>query len=234
VASTAAFHLNDGPHVAVAGKVLVVDDDDDLRTMLCELLVSEGYDICQAGNGREALAVAARVGSDVVLLDVHLPGLHGYEVCRRLRIAHGYRMAIVFLSGSRTEAFDRIAGLEAGGDDYMTKPFDPGELLARVAAQMRRLRSTGTEVGGAAPSPLTPRQEEVVLLLSRGADVPLIASELFISPATVRKHIERVHRVLGVRNRAELVSWAHSSGFLEQLPLRGRAGGTRDGSNGRS
>lgn len=191
---------------------MVVEDNDTLRSDICELLRDEGYTVADAADGRSALGVAAREQPDVVTLDVNMPGLHGYEVCRRLRNAYGYRIAIIFLSGSRTESFDRIAGLEAGGDDYMTKPFDPGELLARIAAQVRRLRSTDQGPSGEA-SRLTPRQEEIVVLLTGGAPVSKIAAELFISPATVRKHIERIHKVLGVRNRAELVAWAHSAGL---------------------
>ena len=118
---------------------MVVEDNDTLRSDICELLRDEGYTVADAADGRSALGVAAREQPDVVTLDVNMPGLHGYEVCRRLRNAYGYRIAIIFLSGSRAESFDRIAGLEAGGDDYMTKPFDPGKLLARIAAQVRRL-----------------------------------------------------------------------------------------------
>ena len=164
MAKTVAFNSSDPSRPAVQARTLIVDNNDVFRASLRELLHSAGHAVSQAADGRAALAVAARERPHVVVLDVRMPALHGYEVCRRLRLCYGYSMAIIFLSGSRVEPYDRVAGLEAGGDDYLTKPFDPGELLARIAAQLRRLRSTNEAVG--AKSPLTPRQEQIV---SRGS-----------------------------------------------------------------
>ena len=120
---------------------------------------SAGYTVSDAGDGRAALALAQRSLPDVVLLDVKIRDFHGLEVCRRLRARHGFAVAIIFFSGFRTEPYDRIAGLEAGGDDYIVKPFDPGELLARIGAHVRRLEAT-RQTRARPDSPLTPRQEE--------------------------------------------------------------------------
>jgi len=147
-----------------------------------------------------------------------MPDLHGYETCRRLRKRFGYAVGIIFASGSRMEPYDRVAGLDAGADDYIVKPPDPGELLARLRAITRRLRAEA-QWRNEATSGLTPRQLEVLVMLARGTDVIDISSRLVITPATVRKHIERIYVVLGVRNRAEAVAWAYKRGIVEPEPL---------------
>jgi DNA-binding response OmpR family regulator len=212
VASTAADHKGGGTRDVALRPVLVVDDEEQTRSSLCELLSSAGYEVSEAGDGRAALACAQRSLPDVVLLDVKIRDFHGFEVCRRLRALYGFATAIIFLSGSRTEPYDRIAGLEAGGDDYIVKPFDPGELLARIGAHVRRLEAT--RPASAKPdSPLTPRQEQIVTLLARGESVSAIASQLVVSTATVRKHLERIHKRIGARSRAEVVAWAYETGL---------------------
>ncbi len=119
-----------------ARKVLVVDDDPSITDGLSSLLRSENYLVRTALDGRRALATVRRFTPDVVLLDVNLPGLTGFEVCRQLRNAR-YAGAVIMLS-ARGEQADRITGLEAGADDYVVKPFDSREVLARVRAHVRR------------------------------------------------------------------------------------------------
>lgn len=204
------------PAVATA-LVVVVDNDSNVRDAMAELVASGGYAVRLARDGIQLLQMIQNERVDIVLLDVNMPRLHGIEVCRRLRAALGYDVGIIFLSGERPEPWDRIAGLEAGGDDYIIKPFDPGELLARIGALARRLH-TGQgaleERTFASRSPLTPRQSEVLSLLAEGAALQDIASRLFISPRTVRKHIERIYRALGVRSRGEAVAWAFNEGLV--------------------
>jgi DNA-binding response OmpR family regulator len=192
--------------------VLVVEGDDEERSSLCELLRSDGYAVGSARDGRAALGAADSLRPDVILLEPNTSGLHGLEVCRRLRARYGFEVAIIFVSGTRTEPYDRIAGLDAGGDDYLVKPFDPGELLARVGAQVRRLHAI-QQSDAKSESPLTARQEEIVALLAHGADAGAIAARLYISQATVRKHLERIHRRLGTRSRSQVVAWAYESGL---------------------
>jgi DNA-binding response OmpR family regulator len=118
-----------------AMRVLVVDDDAPSRKMIGFLLREEGYTVFSAGSGPEALALLDKEMPDLVVLDVMMPGMDGLEVCRRIR-----RLAdlpIIFLS-AKGEMADRVAGLDSGGDDYLPKPFEPAELLARVRAVMRR------------------------------------------------------------------------------------------------
>jgi two-component system OmpR family response regulator len=115
--------------------ILVVDDDPHIREVVCFALAKGGYRTVEAGDGREALDRFAAAHPDLVVLDILMPELDGTEVCRRLRATSA--VPIVFLT-SRDDEVDRIVGLELGGDDYLTKPFSPRELVARVKAVLRR------------------------------------------------------------------------------------------------
>jgi two-component system, OmpR family, response regulator MprA len=123
-------------------KVLIVDDDRALRDALRRALTLAGYEAVLAADGEEALALAG-TGPDAVVLDVGLPGIDGLEVCRALR-ASGDRVPVLMLT-ARDAITDRIDGLDAGADDYLVKPFDVGELKARLRALMRRGRNGGSE-----------------------------------------------------------------------------------------
>ena len=144
------------------------------------------------------------------MLDVCLPMIFGYEVCRALRCSYGDRLPILFISGMRTESFDRVAGLLIGGDDYLVKPFAPDELVARVGALLRR--------SGAHPdtrrTDLTAREHEVLALLADGLEHHEIAERLIISPKTVGTHIEHVLGKLGVHSRAQAVAVAYREGLI--------------------
>lgn len=120
----------------MAAKVLVVDDDKKITALLRRSLIFEGYDVEVAGNGEEGLRLAAAWQPDLVLLDVMMPGLDGWEVCRRLRIA-GPGLPVLMLT-ARDEVNDRVKGLDLGADDYLVKPFALEELMARVRALLRR------------------------------------------------------------------------------------------------
>ncbi|WP_437849771.1 response regulator [Sorangium sp. So ce363] len=115
--------------------ILVVDDEARIREVLLYALQKEGYAVTAVADGRAAVEAAGAGTVDLVVLDVMLPELDGLEVCRRLRA--GSRTPILFLS-ARADEVDRIVGLELGGDDYLTKPFSPRELVARVRALLRR------------------------------------------------------------------------------------------------
>jgi two-component system, OmpR family, response regulator MprA len=128
-------------------KILVVDDERAVRESLRRALELEGYEIELAGDGSEALAALGRdePQADAVILDVLMPGVDGLEVCRRLRAA-GNRVPVLMLT-ARDEVENRVAGLDAGADDYVTKPFALEELLARMRALLRRTADTdGGEV----------------------------------------------------------------------------------------
>ncbi len=120
----------------VEPRILLVEDEPGLVLTLADRLASEGYDVESASDGEEGLAKASSGGYDLIILDVMLPRLGGFEVCRRLRQA-GVDTPILMLT-ARTQVVDKVVGLKTGADDYVTKPFDMMELLARVEALLRR------------------------------------------------------------------------------------------------
>lgn len=120
------------------GSILVAEDDANIRTGLLDALESEGYAPVGATNGRQALALFGQQRFDLVLLDVMMPEASGYDVCRELR-KRGAGLPILMLT-AKGEEIDKVVGLELGADDYITKPFGLRELLARVAAALRRSR----------------------------------------------------------------------------------------------
>jgi len=123
----------------VRRRLLLVEDEPSLVLTLTDRLVAEGYDVEPAGDGPTALALAAAQPYDLILLDVMLPGASGFDVCRDLR-QRGIHVPILMLT-ARTQVVDRVVGLKLGADDYLTKPFDMMELLARVEALLRRART---------------------------------------------------------------------------------------------
>jgi two-component system, OmpR family, response regulator MprA len=141
-------------------KILVVDDERAVRDSLRRALELEGYEVELAGDGEEALS---RVGSngepDAVILDVLMPGIDGLEVCRRLR-REGRRVPVLMLT-AREEVENRVAGLDAGADDYVTKPFALDELLARLRALLRRTTGGSGELLRFGNLELNPRTREV-------------------------------------------------------------------------
>lgn len=116
-------------------KILVVDDDTNISELIALYLNKEGYETKEVANGKLALEVFEEFKPDLVLLDIMLPGADGYDVCKEIRKKH--RTPIIMLT-AKGEVFDKVLGLELGADDYMVKPFDPKELVARVKAVLRR------------------------------------------------------------------------------------------------
>ncbi|MET9856422.1 response regulator transcription factor [Streptomyces sp. NPDC006450] len=133
-------------------RILVVDDDPTVAEVVTGYLRRAGHTVESVADGPAALARAALLRPDLVVLDLMLPGLDGLEVCRRLRAAGP--VPVIMLT-ARGDEDDRIAGLERGADDYVTKPFSPRELVLRVASVLRRAAAAGAAVAGAAEAPLT-------------------------------------------------------------------------------
>jgi DNA-binding response OmpR family regulator len=131
----------------MAEKILVVDDEVSLQETLTYKLEKEGYQVEVAGDGLTALELARSTNPDLVILDVMLPGMDGFEVCRTLR--QETNIPVLMLT-ARDDEIDRVVGLEVGADDYLPKPFSMRELIARVKALLRRVRLIREEVGAAA------------------------------------------------------------------------------------
>jgi two-component system response regulator MprA len=164
----------------MAASVLVVDDDPSIRRMLERTLTADGHDVQTAGDGGAALAAIERSAPDLLVLDLSMPGLDGLAVCRRLR-ARRLALPILVLT-ARDAVADRVAGLDAGADDYLVKPFASEELLARVRALLRRGRepaavltrgdlaldvATREVTRGDRTVELTPREGQLLELLLR-------------------------------------------------------------------
>jgi two-component system, OmpR family, response regulator MprA len=182
---------------AVSVFVLVVEDDGPIRRMLERTLSAEGYDVTGVGDGGTALAAVERSAPDLVVLDLGLPGLGGLDVCRRLR-ERGLALPILVLT-ARDAIADRVAGLDAGADDYLVKPFAAEELLARVRALLRR---------GAAPGEVLAYGDLVFDVESRsatraGVEIPLRTREadllelLLRNPRRVITRTQALERVWG-------------------------------------
>ena len=128
-------------------RALVVDDEPPLVKVVSSYLEREGFEVASAGDGERAIALAREFEPDVIVLDLMLPGIDGIEACRQIR---SFSDAYIVMLTARVEEIDRIVGLSTGADDYVTKPFSPGELMARVRAMLRRPRaSRAQEVPGA-------------------------------------------------------------------------------------
>jgi DNA-binding response OmpR family regulator len=127
----------------VGTRILTVEDDERIRTAVKLALEDEGWNVTEADSGEDALEAFGREPTDVVLIDIMLPGIDGFEVCRSIRRTSDVPIVMVT---ARADTHDVVAGLEAGADDYLTKPFAPKELSARIRALLRRARSTDPSI----------------------------------------------------------------------------------------
>jgi two-component system, OmpR family, alkaline phosphatase synthesis response regulator PhoP len=166
--------------VADSLQILVAEDDRDIADLIAHYLQKTGWRPHVVASGDEALAYARRTPVDLIVLDVMMPGLSGFEVCRALRADKQTALIPIIMLTARAEETDRVVGLELGADDYMSKPFSPNELVARIRALMRRSRR------GAAEEETTLRFGQLVMDLSRhtvsnaGEEVRLTAKEFLL------------------------------------------------------
>ena len=177
-----------------------------------------GYNTIEKPNGESAIVAARNAPPALVLLEIELPGVSGYQVCRELRDEFGEELPIVFVSGSRTESLDRVAGLHIGADDYLVKPVAPEELIARVRRLLARTAhhvAPATRAANAYALSLSRREREVLRLLAEGLTNKSIGQVLFISPKTVATHVQRILTKLGVRSRAEAVAFAYQHNLID-------------------
>jgi two-component system, OmpR family, response regulator ResD len=205
---------------SVSGSVLVVDDDPIVRDVLHRYLAREGFAVSSAADGQAALEAVAAARPDLILLDLMLPRIDGFEVFKRLRSA-GNPPAVIMLT-ARGQETDRVVGLDSGADDYVAKPFSPREVTARVRAVMRRsppsavdaeppvpLRAGDIEIDPAArevlvrgePVTLTPREFDLLLLFAERPRIVFSRLQLLDElwdvaydgdPSTVTVHVRRL------------------------------------------
>lgn len=195
--------------------VLIADPEEASRALLSGVLRNAGYEPLEATSGDEALELARASAPAAAILEIPLPGLSGYELCAALRVEFGADMPVIFLTGSRVEPYDRVAGLLLGADDYMTKPYSAGELLVRLRNLLHR--RADPEASRFARR-LTKREHEVLELMAEGLQHDEIAQRLVISPKTVATHVEHILQKLGARSRAQAIAIAYHHRILQPGP----------------
>ena len=196
-------------------RLLVVDDDASLLMAVSETLRAEGYVVVTARRGAEALVRVAERTPDLIISDIRMPGMDGYQLARNLRSTpHTRLIPVVFLT-AKDEIADRIAGFRSGVDAYVTKPFEPEELLAIVAGILERVQRTHGDLArlfGESEKDTTFRRDEaltdaewrVAEAVARGLSNKEIASELNLSLRTVEGHISHMLDKKHLNNRVEL------------------------------
>ena len=235
------------PPPATGERVLVVDDEADIVALVAYHLAKSGYRVSTSASGPDALETARRERPALVVLDLMLPGLSGYEVLEQLRAGDGTKDIAVLMLTARREEQDRIRGLSLGADDYLTKPFSPQELVLRVAAILRRVGASGAgtsnklvagplEIDTAAhivrvegvPVELTPTEFKLLLTLAERRGRVQGRAHLLqtvwdaapdIQTRTVDMHVQRLRAKLGVAG--DLVETVRGFGYrLRAAPSR--------------
>ena len=166
---------------ATVHSLLFIEDDDQIRLALRLALEDEGYDVREAATGREGLHMFEDAEPELVLLDLRLPDISGFEVCRQLRSSSIVPIIIVT---AQTDTYDMVAGLEAGADDYVTKPVVPKELAARIRAHLRRVQlhetSPASSIGHVATFGDVEVRREQGIVLKEGKEVSLTKTEFHL------------------------------------------------------
>jgi DNA-binding NarL/FixJ family response regulator len=195
--------------------IVVGDPDERTRELAAVALRRSGFEIVEADTGLETWDAARGEDVELVVLEIAFPDMSGYEICSELRTQYGDGLPIIFVSGTRTEPIDRVAGLLLGADDFIVKPFDTDELAARVRRFVKRtvVATENGDNGSGAPR-LTRREHEVLELLAGGYRQKEVGVQLSISQKTVGTHIQNLIRKFGVHSRAELVAHAYLIGVV--------------------
>lgn len=196
-------------------RVLVGDDDEPSCRDIAAVVARLGYAIESFATGEALIAAATRVVPPLVILDSDLTEPAAYEVCRALREEHGEALPIVFVSATRTEPRDQVAGMLLGADDYFLKPLTDD----RFSARLRRLLARAARPSRRA---LTPREREVLELLVEGNRPARIAQLLCVAPKTISTHIEHILTKLGAHSQAQAVSFAVRDNILGSEVLTAR------------
>ena len=219
--------------------VLIVDDEAPLVTLLRYNLEKEGFEVCSAGDGEEALVQIAERKPDILLLDWMLPHVSGIEVCRQIRRAPQTRALPVIMLTARGEELDRVRGLNSGADDYITKPFSLRELTARLRAVIRRAQpnaadetlqfaEVAVDVGAhrvtrsGKPIHLGPTEFRLLLYLMRHPGRVFSREQLldavwghdvYVEPRTVDVHIRRLRKAINADGGEDIVRTVRSAGY---------------------
>jgi DNA-binding NarL/FixJ family response regulator len=196
-----------------AGSVVLADPEAEQRVVISQLLRRLGFDVLEATTGTEALELARSRRPAAVLLEVALPQISGYQVCKMLRDEYGPDLPILLLSADRLEPYDRAAGLLLGADDYCAKPFAPDALLVSIN---RHARPAAEALTSPEVTPrLTPSELRVLRLLAAGVHTKVIAVELSVTPKTVAMHVHNTMKKLDVHTRTQAVARAYQLKLID-------------------
>lgn len=192
--------------MAKKGRILVAEDERKILHLLQLYLEKNNYDVITAQNGKEALEKIKRYSPDLLVLDIIMPGMNGHEVCKKIRKDRKYKdIPIIYLS-SLTEKQSVISSLEIGGDDYMTKPFDPNELIARINAILRRVK--GRYISSEREDrmeELTFQEQKILQYMEEGYTNKEIAFNLSLTEGTVKVYNHIIYQKLQVKNRTQAI-----------------------------
>jgi len=211
-----------------SAKILVVDDESVIRDSIAEILQLHGYQVLTAGNGIEGLDVIRQDIPEMIISDIMMPEMNGYQFYQRVRSNPEWLwIPFIFLS-AKGEGEDIRFGKELGVEDYLKKPFDADDLLAAVIGCLKRFHQLegsrqkdanmhSADKGGEIPDfvPLTPRELDVLRLMVEGKNNAEIAEELFVEPSTIKTHVSNVLSKLGVSNRVKAVRFALEHHLLQ-------------------
>ncbi len=223
--------------------ILIVDDDLGTRLSISDYLELSGYSVITADDGQEALAMVEEYHPDLMVTDIVMPRMNGYELVRRVRQQPGFRLLPVILLTARTKTQERILGYQSGCDLYLPKPFELEELAAAIRNLLERAQIIQSQYGFShqenwgTPAPtksldahhsqlidiqksqmfsdLTSREQEVLELLTHGLSNAEMGQQLHLSPRTVEKYVSSLLRKTETNNRAELVRFAIKHGLVE-------------------
>jgi DNA-binding NarL/FixJ family response regulator len=202
-------------------QLLLIDDDPNLILLVKDYLEFRGFQVTTAENGREALDILEADIPDMIICDVMMPEMDGYELVKHIRQdSRTNRIPVLFLS-AKGQSHDRVKGLAEGADVYMVKPFEPEELVAQVEAslfQIDRLARLPFQISEGAPTihvpanvELTPTERKVVELVAKGMANREIADKLNVSQRTIESHVSNMLNKTNLNNRTELARWAIES-----------------------
>lgn len=203
--------------------ILLVDDDVGTRLSISDYLELSGYSVITANDGQEALAMVEEFHPDLMVTDIVMPRMNGYELVRQVRQKPRFRLLPVILLTARTRTQERILGYQSGCDLYLPKPFELEELGAAIRNLLARSQLIQSAYNTSYPSTatveliseLTPREQEVLELLTHGFSNAEMGQKLHLSPRTVEKYVSSLLRKTATNNRAELVRFAIKHGLVE-------------------
>ena len=202
-------------------KLLLIDDDPNLILLVKDYLEFRGYNVDTAENGREALELLDNLVPDMIICDVMMPEMDGYTLVKHIRQEPvTNRIPVLFLS-AKGQSQDRVKGLNEGADVYMSKPFEPEELVAQVESSLKQIKrwESGRPKGlDGAPTivvphnvELTPTETKVVQLVAKGMANREIALQLNVSQRTIESHVSNMLNKTSLNNRTELARWSIES-----------------------